>query len=133
MGKENNNYINSYVRAQNNHPISFDTEGNLVDQVTGEKGTMILPEFTITGISPKTRTKNYFGLTEEEPLTAEHLKYAALHFVKDRGYDNGMTAFFNSIKNYNNVAKWLNDNSPALLPIGLTIKGVTYLNNNNQK
>ena len=80
-----------------------------------------------------TQIKNYFGLTEEEPLTAEHLKYAALHFVKDRGYDNGMTAFFNSIKNYNNVAKWLNDNSPALLPIGLTIKGVTYLNNNNQK
>ena len=47
MGKENNNYINGYVRDQNNHPISFDTEGNLVDQVSGEKGTMILPGFNV--------------------------------------------------------------------------------------
>ena len=58
MGEENN-YINGYVRDQNNHPISFDTEGNLVDQVTGEKGTMILPGFNIIGISPKTRARNY--------------------------------------------------------------------------
>ena len=28
MGEENNN-INGYVRQKNNHPISFDTEGNL--------------------------------------------------------------------------------------------------------
>ena len=34
MGKENNNYINGYVRDQNNHPISFDEQGNLTDQVT---------------------------------------------------------------------------------------------------
>ena len=59
MGEENNNYINGYVRDQNNHPISFDTEGNLVDQVSGEKGTMILPGFNIIGISPKTRARNY--------------------------------------------------------------------------
>ena len=36
MGEENN-YINGYVRDQNNYPISFDTEGNLVDQITGKK------------------------------------------------------------------------------------------------
>ena len=58
MGKENNN-VGGYVRDQNNHPISFDTEGNLVDQITGEKGTMILPGFTVTGISPETKAKNY--------------------------------------------------------------------------
>ena len=132
MGEENNNYINGYVRDQNNHPISFDTEGNLVDQVTGEKGTMILPGFNVIGISPKTRAKNYFGLREGEPLTTSHLKYAAEHFVKDRGYDNGMTEFFKSIKNWDNVAKWLNDNSPAVLPIGLTIGGATYLNQKNK-
>lgn len=79
-----------------------------------------------------TQIKNYFGLTEGEPLTAEHLKYAAEHFVKDRGYDNGMTEFFKSIKNWDNVAKWLNDNSPAVLPIGLTIGGATYLNQRNK-
>ena len=48
-----------YVREQNNNPIAFDEEGNLVDQVTGEKGTMMLPEFTVRGVSPETRAKNY--------------------------------------------------------------------------
>lgn len=36
-----------YVRENNNHPIKFDTQGNLVDQVTGETGTMLLPEITV--------------------------------------------------------------------------------------
>ena len=35
-----------YVR-QNNNPVMFDNQGNLVDQVTGEKGTMLLPNVTI--------------------------------------------------------------------------------------
>ena len=48
-----------YVREQNNNPIAFDKEGNLVDQVTGEKGTMMLPEFTVRGVSPETKAKNY--------------------------------------------------------------------------
>lgn len=79
-----------------------------------------------------TQLKNYFGLKEGEPLTTSHLKYAAEHFVKDRGYDNGMTEFFKSIKNWDNVAKWLNDNSPAVLPVGLTVGGATYLNQRNK-
>lgn len=37
-----------YVREVNNHPIAFDAEGNLVDQVTGEKGYMPLPEVSVT-------------------------------------------------------------------------------------
>ena len=49
----------SYVREKNNHPISFDTEGNLVDQVSGEKGTMMLPGLTVRGVNPKTRARNY--------------------------------------------------------------------------
>ena len=52
-------YNNGYVRQKNDHPISFDEQGNLTDQVTGEKGTMMLPGFTVTGISPETRAKNY--------------------------------------------------------------------------
>ena len=48
-----------YIREQNNHPVSFDTEGNLVDQVTGEKGTMVLPGLTVRGVDPKTRARNY--------------------------------------------------------------------------
>ena len=48
-----------YVREKNNNPVAFDKEGNLTDQVTGEKGTMMLPEFTVRGISPETRARNY--------------------------------------------------------------------------
>ena len=35
-------YNNGYVRQKNDHPISFDDQGNLIDQITGEKGTMML-------------------------------------------------------------------------------------------
>ena len=93
MGKENNNYIHGYVRAQNNHPISFDTEGNLVDQVSGEKGTMMLPGFTITGISPETRAKNYstsfdgtYGLTSRDIYGMMPVVGDALD-IKDIGTD----------------------------------------------
>lgn len=48
-----------YVREKNNNPIAFDEEGNLTDQITGEKGTMMLPEVTVRGVSPETRAKNY--------------------------------------------------------------------------
>lgn len=36
-----------YVRERNGNPIAFDSRGNLLDQTTGEKGTMILPEVVI--------------------------------------------------------------------------------------
>ena len=48
-----------YVREKNNNPVAFDEEGNLTDQITGEKGTMMLPEITIRGVSPETRARNY--------------------------------------------------------------------------
>ena len=70
-----------------------------------------------------TQLKNYFGLKEGEPLTVQHLKYAAKHFVKDRGYDNGMTQFFQSIRNWDKTAKWLTKNAP-----GYAIGG--YVGNN---
>ena len=93
MGKENNNYINGYVRNQNNHPISFDTEGNLVDQISGEKGTMMLPGFTVTGISPETKAKNYstsfdgtYGLTPRDIYGMMPVVGDALD-IKDIGTD----------------------------------------------
>ena len=48
-----------YVREKNNNPVSFDEQGNLTDQITGEKGTMMLPELTVRGVNPKTRARNY--------------------------------------------------------------------------
>ena len=38
-----------YVREKNDNPIAFDEEGNLIDQVTGEQGTMRVPTVTVTG------------------------------------------------------------------------------------
>lgn len=77
-----------------------------------------------------TQLKNYFGLKEGEPLTVEHLKYAAKHFVKDRGYDNGMTQFFQSIKNWDKTAKWLTKNAPGYVAGGYI--GNTLLNTYDQ-
>ncbi len=36
----------TYIR-QNGNPIAFDNQGNLIDQVTGESGTMILPNVNV--------------------------------------------------------------------------------------
>lgn len=44
---------------QNGNPVSFDSEGNLTDQVTNQKGTMILPEITVRGVSQQTKNNNY--------------------------------------------------------------------------
>ena len=77
-----------------------------------------------------TQLKNYFGLKEGEPLTVQHLKYAAKHFVKDRGYDNGMTQFFQSIRNWDETAKWLTKNAPGYAIGGYF--GTNALNSFNQ-
>ena len=48
-----------YVR-QNGNDIKFDEDtGELVDQVTGERGTMLLPEITITRANPKNYRSSY--------------------------------------------------------------------------
>ena len=60
-----------------------------------------------------TQIKNYFGLKENEPLTENMLKYAEKHYIKDRGYDNNMTQFFSGIKDWKEMAKWLQEFSPA--------------------
>ena len=82
-----------YIREQNNHPVSFDTEGNLVDQVTGEKGTMILPEFTVRGTSSETKAKNYssyfdgtYGLSQRDVYGTMPIIGDALD-LKDIGTD----------------------------------------------
>ena len=82
-----------YIREQNNHPVSFDTEGNLVDQVTGEKGTMVLPEFTVRGTSSETKAKNYssyfdgtYGLSQRDVYGMMPVVGDALD-VKDIGTD----------------------------------------------
>lgn len=86
-------YDNGYVRQKNNHPISFDEQGNLTDQITGEKGTMMLSGFTVTGISPETKAKNYstsfdgtYGLTPRDIYGMMPIVGDALD-IKDIGTD----------------------------------------------
>lgn len=45
-----------------NQPIKFDEEGNLVNQVTGDTGTMVLPEVAVRPSAPITNNSNeYFN------------------------------------------------------------------------
>ena len=85
-------YNNGYIIQKNNHPISFDTEGNLVDQVSGEKGTMILPGFTVTKINTKNPLYNhskyitlytYYPIVSRYPFTG-HSRLSMTTIDKDR-------------------------------------------------
>lgn len=56
-----------------------------------------------------TQLKNYFGITDGQPITGDMLKYAAKNYVKDLGFDNNMTQMFSSIKDWDAAAKWFTD------------------------
>lgn len=59
--------------------------------------------------------KDYFGLTSpDQELTEGMLRYAAKNYVKDTGTDNNMTAFFKSITDWKEAAKWLSEWSSAV-------------------
>ena len=66
-----------YVRENNNNPIAFDEEGNLTDQITGEKGTMMLPNFNVYGskevadMVAQRRLNNLINQSEINPFTGE--------------------------------------------------------------
>lgn len=51
---------------ENGNPVAFDGEGNLVDQVTGEQGTMMLPNVYVTP------SKSAHRLDAESVYRAEH-------------------------------------------------------------
>lgn len=68
--------------------------------------------------------KDYFGLTSpDQELTEDMLRYAAKNYVKDTGTDNNMTAFFKSITDWKEAAKWLSEWSSAVaVPVIITNK-----------
>ncbi len=41
--------------------------------------------------------KNYFGMVGSEKFTKDQLEYARIHYVRDVGFDNGMSHFFEAI------------------------------------
>ena len=57
-------------------------------------------------------------------ITEDHLRYDAEHYVKDTGVDNGMMAFFKSIKDWKKVAKWLSNYAIAVGGVGLGTKNI---------
>jgi len=60
--------------------------------------------------------KDYFGLSDNQPITENMLKYAAEHYVEDTGTDNNMTDFFNLITDWKKAAEWLTKFSTAIIP-----------------
>lgn len=58
-----------------------------------------------------TQLKNYFGITDNRPITGDMLRYAAKNYVKDVGFDNNMTQFFSGIKDWDAAAEWLTKNA----------------------
>lgn len=48
--------------------------------------------------------KNYFGMSADEEITAQHLEYAREHYIKDTGLDNGISTFFNCVTDKTKVA-----------------------------
>lgn len=46
-------------QTEDKHPIKFDEQGNLVDQITGDVGTMRLPEVQVSTANPKNYRSSY--------------------------------------------------------------------------
>lgn len=101
------------------------------------KSTPKRPEyFTIknsTELSARgTQLKDYFGLTSpDQELTEDMLRYAAKNYIKDTGADNNMTAFFNSVVDWKEAAKWLSKWSSVIaVPLIITNKTNDYVTKN---
>lgn len=71
---------------------------------------------------------DYFGHTGTEPITADELKYAREHYIKDTGINNNMYDFLWSINDYDALAKWMTKYSTGIVP--LRIISNNQLNNN---
>ncbi|WP_303953661.1 hypothetical protein [Streptococcus vestibularis] len=71
---------------------------------------------------------DYFGHTGTEPITADELKYAREHYIKDTGINNNMYDFLWSINDYDALAKWMTKYSTGIVPLGII--GNNQLNNN---
>lgn len=94
------------------------------------KGTLVNPDnyfvkYNNTEVSARgSQLHDYFGHTGTEPLTVDKLQYAKDNYVKDTGVDNNMTELFQSVKEWEPLAKWMTKYSTGIIPLGLI--------NNNQ-
>ena len=60
--------------------------------------------------------RDWLGQTGTEPLTMMDLQRASENYVKDVGIDNNMTEFFNAIRDYKGLAKWLSKEATGVVP-----------------
>lgn len=74
--------------------------------------------------------KDYFGFQDNKQLTPMMLMYAKDNYVKDTGFDNDMTEFFNLINNYEKAANWLSKHASTIIPTAGIVAGGPYYNNN---
>lgn len=104
----------------------------LLEKIYGPDGKRYFKNLNGTEISARgTQLKNYFGLKEGQKITPEMWEYAKKNYVRDLGYDNNMTEFFNLITKEKLPAflEWINKNAPVIaVPtlVGTTASGVTY-------
>ena len=85
-GGNSNTSKQGYIREDLQNPISFDSEGNLTDQVTGEKGMLKLPEVIVTPKRYSSAFDGNFGLTSKDLLSVAPVVGDALDII-DIGRD----------------------------------------------
>lgn len=128
------NHLLDRLHFKNRNPIGFEDKSTLLNKLSNDKYKNLkgvrdfsseeMEEYITRAInndyflSPTelsargTQIKNYFGLTDSsQEITGDMLRYAAKHYIKDTGIDNNMKEFFISIKDFDEAAKWLSENS----------------------
>lgn len=105
----------------------------------GQDGVRYFKNLNSTEISARgTQLKNYFGLKEGQKITPEMWEYAKQNYIKDMGYDNTMSEFFQlpTKEQLPDFLNWLNKNAPTVVApvlIGTTTSGGTYKYQNGNK
>ena len=105
----------------------------------GKDGVRYFKNLNDTEISARgTQLKNYFGLKEGQKITPEMWEYAKQNYVKDMGYDNTMSEFFQlpTKEQLPEFLSWLNKNAPAVATpvlVGTTASGKPYKYQNGNK
>ena len=105
----------------------------------GKEGAHYFKNLNGTEISARgTQLKNYFGLKEGQKITPEMWEYAKKNYIKDMGYDNTMSEFFNLVTDEQlpKFLEWINKNAPVVavpLLVGYTASGYPYKHQKGNK
>lgn len=88
-------------------PKGFDFTGPHAHYFTKANGTEVAARGS--------QIKDYFEITDPyQEITPEQLQHAAKYYVQNTGIDNMMTAFFKSITDWKEAAKWISKYSSVI-------------------